>query len=190
MDMINKTKNFSKNFLGYKFKKYKIISLAIFALILFALPGCVDNPSTTNGSENIHYTTALELAKDIDIASGNCFKKEYKSYKDGDLIAINDVIDEIKYVGYRDPSYTQVTFRFTQMIGIYFRFEGNITDSFFVNDTIQIMFHIKHVHFNYYNEITDEEKCYDLELPSEGFNQSYCEQHREVIMPSSCIKHR
>jgi len=167
-----------------------LITLGIAVLLIcVGLSGCNEKSDSGNGGEKTSFLTAVEVFQDIDMSFGDCTIKNYKSFEEGDILSVKDKINEIKYVDYKNPPYTEVTFAVSEIVGLSFRFDGDITGEYNVNDSVQVIFRIKHVNFTIYDETLDREFCFDLELPEEGFNQDYCEETRDVIMPQTCITH-
>lgn len=170
--------------------KGKLLSVVIIVLLsTIVFSGCNEKSNSENNGKTTTTLTALETFQDIATSFDNCTMKNYKSFNDGDVITIRDIISEISYVDYKVPSYTEVTLPVSEIVGLYFLFEGDITTDYNIDDTVQISFHIKHVNFTIYDETLKKDFCFDLEIPEEGFNQSYCEETRDVIMPQSCISH-
>jgi len=168
-------------------KKQIIIVVITLILVGTGLCGCNEKSSSGNNNDNTGFLNAIEVFQDIDMSFEECTIKNYKSFKEGDVLTIRDKINEIKYVDYKVPPYTEVTFAVSELIGLSFRFEGDISGEYDIDDIVQVSFHIKHVSFTIYDETLKTDFCYDLELPEEGFNQEYCEETREVIMPQTSI---
>lgn len=124
-----------------------------------------NNDGSTTG--NTITMTAKELQNDMNLDSDwtTYFKMLYDSLKEGDTLILQDTISQIFFNS--DENVTKISFNITSedeagytLINYYF--EGNITDSYQIDDEVKITVTIKHVEFTY--ESATGTMNYELEL--------------------------
>jgi len=155
-------------------KKTSIVLCIICLGLVLLLSGCTeDSDSETNESNggsttgNIITMTAKELQYDmsLDTDGATYFKMLYNSLKEGDILVLQDSISQISYNS--DEGVTKISFNITTegeagytLVNYYF--EGDITESYQIDDEVKITETIKHVEFTYESAIGSMN--YELEL--------------------------
>ncbi len=160
-----------------------ILGIFCFTILVF-ICGCTEQ-NNNNGTDEVKITmSAKEHFNDMETIQGSDnITINYKSVDDGDKLAIQDIIFKINY----DYIYNKTIVLFVWDEGnesdsMFFEFEGDITDSFFIDDQVKITVKIKHVIFSYQDVI------HDMELYEEQWiNAEYFNTNRYKPLPASSI---
>lgn len=160
-----------------------ILGIFCFTVLIF-ICGCTEQ-NNNNGIDEVKITMSpKEHFNDKETIQGSDnITINYKSVDDGDKLAIQDTIFKISY----DYIYNKTIVLFVwgeedESDSMFFEFEGNITDSFFIGDQVKITVKIKHVIFSY------QDVTYDMELYEEQWvSEEYYNSNRYKPLPVSCI---
>jgi hypothetical protein len=150
-------------------KIFAIVCMLCLGPVLF-ISGCTEqdnsgaNGGTTTG--NTYTMTAKEVFADMntDTDWSTYIKMLYTTLEDGDILIIHDTIDNISYSLETDR--TMVIFDASEegdmSSSLVYPFEGNLTDSYQVEDEVKITATIKYVHETY--EQGGSSMDYELEI--------------------------
>ncbi|GEM_PF-4754056 len=173
-----------------------ILCIVCFGLALF-ISGCTqqdkNGTNNNNGGSTTGKTitmTAKEVESDMNFTSDwqTYMKFLYNSLEDGDTLIIHDTIDNISF----DPEMnrTKVTFDTSEegdmSSSMNYPFQGDLTGTYLIGDTVKITDKIKHVEFT--DDSTGATISYELEI----FEKMWTNKEEYVAseggaLPATCI---
>lgn len=177
-------------------KTIAILCAVCFGLALF-VSGCTqkDNSGTNNNNDetttgNTYTMTAKEVESDMNFTSdwSTYVRILYNSLEEGDTLIIHDTIDNISY----DPDKNRTTITFDTSEGgdmtssLNYPFEGDLTDTYSVGDTVEINDKIEHVEF------TDNSSGTTIIYEVETFEKLWTSKEEYIAseggaLPATCI---
>jgi len=121
--------------------KKSLILITAFMLLFIIYSGCTQNEKTITVNQML-YDINTNISSDY-----NTLKINYSSYNENDTIIINDQIENIEYDSDNDS--TVISF-FSNVNESIFKssdliFKGDLTDTYNVDDNVEIKLTIKHV---------------------------------------------
>jgi hypothetical protein len=167
--------------------------IVICLIFLFVLCGCTEDTDTMNSGSKTYTWNAQNWADDLKIStqmSGGSWKSkmDFETLNVGDTLIVTDEISNITYSEFF-YDVTQISFDVQEYKVLLFNssvvsflFEGDITDSYTIGDTVKITVTIK----NY--EIANETAGGSIEF--EGYEEGSDPKgiSSTQILPTTCIK--
>lgn len=177
-----------------KMNKNTLIMSIILILVVILFAGLIY--ININLDKTNDYMTASEVFNNLEIDFGEeTFNRDinYKSFEEGDKIILRDKIYNITYYDSEDietgeSSHTKVTFFINDEIKFNYFFADDITDSFSINDEVQITYHIIQFNYQIIGLETNGTLYYNREVIEEGFNAEYYKNFRKVLIPKDAIE--